>query len=215
MTFARVWKGRLRGAAWWAIAALQRRWYGLGSLGPGSFVRRTVVFKGVRRNIHIGRNVALDGTYIACEGAGSRVVIGDGTYLHPNSMLITGPDGHIELGGACSVNPFCVLYGHGGLVIADYVRIAAHTVIIPANHIFDDPDVPITRQGLSKQGISIGRDVWVGTGVRVLDGVAIGDGCVIGAGSVVTKSLPDFAVAVGAPARIVKQRAARVGEATE
>ena len=55
-------------------------------------------------------------------------------------------------------------------------------------------------------GIKIMNDVWIGTGVRILDGVTIGRGSVIGAGSVVTKSIPDYSVAVGAPAKVIKKR---------
>ncbi|MCK7515996.1 MAG: acyltransferase [Desulfobacterales bacterium] len=72
--------------------------------------------------------------------------------------------------------------GDGGLTIGNNVRIAAHTVIIPANHVFDDVNIPIRKQGLSKKGIVIEDDVWIGSGVKILDGVVIGKGCVIGAG---------------------------------
>lgn len=61
-------------------------------------------------------------------------------------------------------------------------------------------------QGETATGVLIGSDVWIGAGVKIVDGVSIGDGCVVGAGSVVTTDLPPFSVAVGAPARIVRQR---------
>lgn len=85
-------------------------------------------------------------------------------------------------------------------------NIAAHTVIIPANHNFDRMDLPISRQGLTTKGINIGNDVWIGANVVILDGVEIGDGCVIGASSVVTKSIPNNSVAVGNPAKVIKSR---------
>jgi acetyltransferase-like isoleucine patch superfamily enzyme len=74
------------------------------------------------------------------------------------------------------------------------------------NHVFADPDRPIRLQGETAKGIRIGRDVWLGNGVRVTDGVEIGDGCVIGAGSVVTRSIPPYSIAVGSPARVIRQR---------
>lgn len=114
--------------------------------------------------------------------------------------------GSIELGDDITVNPYCVLYGHGGLKIGDKTRIAAHTVIVPANHVFADPNQSLTGQGLTREGITIGSDVWIGAGCRIVDGVQIGDGCVVGAGSVVTKNLPAFSIAVGVPARVVGQR---------
>ena len=98
------------------------------------------------------------------------------------------------------------MYGHGNLIIGDYVRIAAHAVLIPANHNYQRADVKIHEQGLTKEGIEIKDDVWIGLGVYVLDGVTIADGCVIGAGSVVTKSTEPYGVYVGNPARRVKDR---------
>jgi acetyltransferase-like isoleucine patch superfamily enzyme len=58
----------------------------------------------------------------------------------------------------------------------------------------------------TKGGIVVGDDVWLGFGVVVLDGVRIGKGAVVGAGSVVTRDIPDNAIAVGVPARVVKMR---------
>ena len=52
----------------------------------------------------------------------------------------------------------------------------------------------------------IGNDVWIGEGARILSGVSIGDGAIIGAGTVVSKNVPDYAVVVGNPGRVVKYR---------
>ena len=90
--------------------------------------------------------------------------------------------------------------------MGDYVRIAAHSIIIPANHVFSSLDKPIAKQGLTKQGISIGSDVWIGGGARILDGVRIGDGSVVAAGSVVTKDVPQRAVVGGVPAKLLNFR---------
>jgi acetyltransferase-like isoleucine patch superfamily enzyme len=68
--------------------------------------------------------------------------------------------------------------------------------------------VPIREQERVSAGIRVGRDAWIGAGVRVLDGVTIGDGAVIGANAVVREAVPDRAVAVGVPARVVSTRAA-------
>ncbi|MBI5189859.1 MAG: acyltransferase [Nitrospirae bacterium] len=136
---------------------------------------------------------------------GSRIEIGEGTIILEYASLYT-VGGFIKIGRGCSVNNFCVLYGHGGLTIGDGVSIAAHTVIVPANHRFDDTGLPIKLQGETKKGIVIGDDVWIGANVTVLDGVTIGDGSVVGAGSVVTRDIPPMSVAAGNPARVIRRR---------
>jgi acetyltransferase-like isoleucine patch superfamily enzyme len=94
----------------------------------------------------------------------------------------------------------------GGLRIGNDVRIAAHCVVIPANHIYEDPDRPICRQGLTKSGIVIGDDVWIGTNVTILDGTNIGKGAVIAAGAVVRGNLDPMTVYAGVPAHCIKTR---------
>jgi acetyltransferase-like isoleucine patch superfamily enzyme len=112
----------------------------------------------------------------------------------------------VSIGDGSSVNPYCVLYGHGGLTIGEEVRIAAHSVVVPSNHTFSDRSVPIGRQPIVARGIRIEDDVWIGAGVKILDGVVIGTGCVVGAGSVVTRSLEPNGVYVGIPARRIRSR---------
>ncbi len=105
------------------------------------------------------------------------------------------------VGNNCSLNPFAILYGHGGLCIGNRVRIAAHAVLIPANHRFRSPD-PLDQSGVEARGITVGDDVWIGSGARILDGVALGDRSVIGAGAVVTRTVPTNCIATGIPARV-------------
>ena len=66
-----------------------------------------------------------------------------------------------------------------GLNIGKGVRIATQTAILPSNHIFSDRDKYIFQQGLSKEGILIEDDVWIGAGVKILDGVILKRGCII------------------------------------
>lgn len=166
--------------------------------------------------IRLGRGTAID----ADVTLSAALISPSGRYSTPSSgRIMLGPHcrvlrfailacygGDITLGERVTINPYCVLYGHGGLVIGDRTLIAAHTVIIPANHVFADPDAPIASQGLTCKGVRIGSDVWLGTGVRVLDGVTIGDGAVVGAGAVVTKDVGPYDIVVGVPARKVGSR---------
>ncbi len=157
---------------------------------------------------------------------GEKISIGAGTTIEPgarldatsgeitlgkNCLVLQGAlllpyDGFIRMGDDCSINPYCVIYGHGGLTIGNGVRIATHTVIIPANHRFDDPDIPIFRQGLSCKGVTIEDDVWIGCHVSILDGAHIGRGSVIAAGSVVRGRVEPYSVMGGVPAKLLKKR---------
>jgi len=120
-------------------------------------------------------------------------------------MLLTY-GGYIEIGDYCNINPFAILYGHGGLKIGNNVLIAAHTVIIPANHTFNDKNQLIRSQGDTKKGIIIEDDVWIGSGCQILDGITIGKGAIIGAGSVVTKDVEPYSVVAGVPSKLIKRR---------
>jgi acetyltransferase-like isoleucine patch superfamily enzyme len=160
-------------------------------------------FAGTPVKVHGSTWVAWRSVLDAGEG-GSIEVGGDGE-IHPQAMLLAY-GGSIRIGDRCSVNPFCVLYGHGGLVIGNGVRIAAHVVVIPANHNVSTADVPLHESGVSARGIRIDDHVWIGAGARILDGVHVGAHAIIGAGSVVTRSVPANATVAGVPAKVIKQR---------
>jgi acetyltransferase-like isoleucine patch superfamily enzyme len=136
---------------------------------------------------------------------GGTIRIANGVRLS-DGVILAPFGGSIVLEENVYVGPYSVLYGHGGLRIGRDCMIAAHCVLIPSNHRFDDPASPIRRQGASSQGIRIGRDVWLGAGVKILDGVSLGDGCVIGAGAVVNRNLDPNSIAVGVPARVIATR---------
>ncbi len=178
--------------------------------GRKEYGNRIYIGAGVKiRNastIYIGDDVYIGAhSQVISDGGLSFIRIGKGTVILRGVMLLTY-GGSICIGNDCSVNPFSILYGHGGLVIGDGVRIAAHTIIIPQQHRFDDLELPIYKQGVSRKGIKIEDDVWIGANCTVLDGVRIGKGSVIGAGSVVTRDVPPYSVAVGVPAKVIKQR---------
>ncbi len=154
------------------------------SVGKGSWVSPRAVVSSVR---------------------GGRITLGEDCVVGTGALLLSY-GGDILIGDRSSVNPYCVLYGHGGLTIGSGVRIAAHTVIIPAHHGFDDLETWICSQPLSCQGIHIEDNVWIGAGARVLDGVTIRRGCVIGAGAVVCRSTEENGVYTGVPARLQRFR---------
>jgi acetyltransferase-like isoleucine patch superfamily enzyme len=136
---------------------------------------------------------------------GGSIRIGRNCTLHDYAMILTY-GGDITIGDDCSLNPFAIVYGGGGVRIGNGVRIAAHTVIIPANHRTGTDDVPLHLAGIVATGITIADHVWLGSGSRILDGVQIGRNAVVGAGSVVTRSVPDNTTVAGVPARPIQPR---------
>ncbi|MUG96740.1 acyltransferase [Scytonema sp. UIC 10036] len=142
---------------------------------------------------------------LECSLENSAIHIGDRSTVR-NFAILKSMQGQIKIGRDCSVNPYSALFGCGDLIIGDLVRIATHVVINPANHLFDDINIPIDYQPLTNKGVIIEDDVWIGAGAIVLEGCTIGKGSVIGAGTVVTKSVEPYSVVVGVPGRIIRKR---------
>ena len=135
---------------------------------------------------------------------GGSINIGRNCEIHDFAMIMTY-GGDITIGDNCSLNPFAIVYGHGGVRIGNGVRIAAHAVIIPANHNVAADGQSLHLSGVSTKGIDIDNDVWLGSGSRILDGVRIGKNAVVAAGGVVTKSVPENTTVAGVPARIISK----------
>src|SRR5487761_2436171 len=71
------------------------------------------------------------------EPSGGKIYIGRDSLIDRGALL-RAYGGAIRIGSRCRINPYAVLYGDGGLTIGDGVRVAAHAVIVPANHVFSD-----------------------------------------------------------------------------
>lgn len=155
------------------------------------------------------------------------ITVGNNTNIYPNATFKFIINGSIKIGNNCMIEDYAVvstscgnitigdnfsletsstIYGGGGLTIGNNVMIASHVVVVPSNHNFSRTDIPMNLQGATMKGIIIKDDVWIGCGCMILDGVTIGEGCIIGAGAVVNKSIPDYSIAVGVPAKVIKSR---------
>lgn len=93
----------------------------------------------------------------------------------------------------------------GPVTIGDHVRLAQNVTLSGLNHTYEDVSIPISEQGVTTKQVSIEDECWIGANVVVVPGVTIGKHSIIAAGSVVTKNIPPYSVAVGNPARIMKQ----------
>lgn len=88
--------------------------------------------------------------------------------------------GQAEIAPSCRFSsPRHVDAKYGSINIRENVRIAAHVVVIPEYHLHKKPDVQVSFHWMSARGVSIGPDVWIGTGARILDGVRVREGYVI------------------------------------
>jgi len=121
-------------------------------------------------------------------------------------VILNAHGGSIDFGARVYLGPYTVIYGHGGVTVGDNCLIAMHCCILSSNHTVSPPGTPINTQLDVLLPTKIGADVWLGANVTVIGGVTIGDGCVIGAGSVVTGDLPPNSIAVGVPARVIRER---------
>lgn len=121
------------------------------------------------------------------------------------NIYLNNPE-NIHLGSNNFIGNNVIISAYDKISIGDNCAIAAECKIISGNHGYHDSLQLINNQPIVSKPITIGSNVWMGYGVVVLAGVQIGNGVVIGAGSVVTKSLPDSAVAVGNPAKVISYR---------
>lgn len=179
----------------WALALLPGRtgrlmrrlyWRGrLAACGPTLSIGEHAEIAGPE-NIRLGNRVYVDRGFVlrACEGG--RIEIGNDF----------GANGNVRLIADCG----------GEILIGNLVNLGPNVVIRAADHAFDRIGLPIREQGHAAGRIEIGNDVWIAANVVVVRGARIGDHAVIGAGSVVTGDIPAFAVAAGAPARVIRFR---------
>ena len=141
----------------------------------------------------------------------SKIHIGSGTVILNNSRIQNYSDrcdgvGGIFIGENCYLGFHLSLLNSGKIKIGNSVLMAANVLISSENHGMDpESEIPYMDQPLLSCNVEICDGVWIGQNVCILPGVRIGVKAVIGAGSIVTKSVPDYCVAVGNPARVIKR----------
>jgi acetyltransferase-like isoleucine patch superfamily enzyme len=112
----------------------------------------------------------------------------------------------LKIGDNVGINHYCFIGVRGDIEIGDNVIFGPRVNIFSENHNYEDLNIPIKNQGVTKDKTIIGSDVWIGANVSIMSGVSIGDGCIIAAGAVVTKDVPSYSIIGGVPAKIIKNR---------
>ena len=192
-----------------ALGLLLRRWlypWILGACGRNVSFGVNVTLRHPRK-VRIADDVAIDdGCVLDAKGTANQGIrIGRRVFLGRNT-IVACKDGDIVLEDGVNVSYHCAVFSASSVRIGADTLLAAYCYVVGGGHEFDRLDVPVVRQGRPSKGIDVGGGAWLGAGAIVLDGVSVGHDAVIGAHAVVTQDVPAFAVATGAPARVVRDR---------
>jgi len=193
------------GALGLVLRKLSYRWV-LGAVG------RNVVFgQGVTLRhpgkIRLGDDVVVDDLVLLdAKGESNRGIdIGSGVFLGRGTIL-SCKDGDIVLGDHSNLGFHCEIFSGSSVKVGRDGLFAAYAYLVGGSHDWERADIPVLEQARSSKGITLGDDVWLGTGAKVLDGVSIGSRVVVGANAVVNENLPDGVVAAGIPAKVLRSR---------
>ncbi len=176
---------------------------------PTLFLGKNVQLQ-YKNSIHFGKwNQIEDNVFISALGKRKAVEFGNNVRIGAFSRIITSTSFNkigftIKIGHNVGIGEFAYLGGGGGLEIGNDCIIGQYFSCHPENHNFQDTEQLIRLQGVTRKGIKIGNNCWIGAKVTILDGVTIGDNCVLAAGAVVTKSMPTNTVIGGVPAKAIK-----------
>ena len=177
-------------------------------------VGRSVVF-GVNvtvrhgHKIVIGDNVVID-DYCCLDAKGTDnkgITIGTGVFVGRNTIL-SCKNGDIVIEDHANLGFNCEIFSASRVRVGKKILMAAYTYLVGGDHLYDRTDIPVLDQGRTARGIDIDDNVWLGTHVVVSDGSRIGRDAIVGAGAVVIGDIPEFAIATGIPAKVVRDRRA-------
>jgi acetyltransferase-like isoleucine patch superfamily enzyme len=173
-----------------AIGPATRRGRRFGAFGDGSIICFPATALMNERYIRIGAATVI----------GPRVTLSAG--MAPGQQCPTDPV--VTIGDRCLIGAGSGIVGHLSIEIGDDVWTGHHVYVTDQNHGYEDLERPISVQHQPERPVSIGAGSWIGHGTVVLPGARIGRHVVVGANSVVTGELPDYTVAVGSPAEVVR-----------
>jgi acetyltransferase-like isoleucine patch superfamily enzyme len=173
-------------------------------LGDG-VVLRNKGFIHLGRGVTLGRGCIVDGLSQRGVSLGDKVNVGPYTSIQASGVLTRLGTG-CEIGANSGIGGYSFIGCGGGVKIGANVIMGQYVSFHSENHVFERMDVPIRTQGVTRQGIVIEDDCWVGAKATFLDGCHVGKGCVVAAGSVVRGVIPAYSVIGGVPARVLRSR---------
>lgn len=132
--------------------------------------------------------------------------------IRPTNILLSEAGEGLKMGNHSNIGAYSYVGCSGYIEIGNNVMMGHHVNLLAENHVFDDVTKPMIEQGVTRKGIVIEDDVWIGANVCVTAGVRIGTGAVIAAGAVVTRDVPPFSISGGIPARTLRLRNASAAD---
>ena len=185
--------------AWW----LPRQGVELGDCSwiPG----RIDLSLACRSSLSIGDRVFIPRTIEVMGYDDGRIVVGDDVCMDTGARLHVANEATLRIGDRVGVGPYNFLNAFDDLTIGDDTMLAPMISINCADHGVSR-GCPMREQRGTYAPVIIGADCWLGAGVVVLKGVTIGNGTMIGAGAVVTDDVPEYTIAAGVPAKVIRER---------
>lgn len=146
--------------------------------------------------VYIGKDVNIIG----------KIILGPDVCIRPYVDLWSNENG-IEIGAGTEIGERCRISVANHLKIGRKVLLSPNVYITDCDHAYEDIGIPVIEQGIIKKNnhVEIEDGTYIGINVVIIGNVTIGKHCVIGANSVVTKSIPDYCIAVGCPAKVIKR----------
>jgi acetyltransferase-like isoleucine patch superfamily enzyme len=178
----------------------------LGSVGRNVVFGINVTLRHPHK-IVIGDNVVIDdGCCLDAKGSDNTgITIGTGVFVGRNTIL-SCKNGDIIVDDHANLGFNCEIFSASRVRVGKSVLMAAYTYLVGGDHLYDRVDIPVLEQGRTARGVEVDDNVWLGTHVVVTDGSKVGRDAIIGAGAVVVGEIPEFAIAAGIPAKVMRDR---------
>jgi acetyltransferase-like isoleucine patch superfamily enzyme len=172
--------------------------------GRLSLGRKVTIQDGAQLN----GNISVGSNSVICRQVemSGNIALGDNCVVGSFTILSTAPTAKLEVGIDTYINSYTVIGAMEAVSIGNHCIFAAFVSITDATHGIDDLSIATKHAAIAAKPITIGDNVWLGSGVIVMMGSHIGNDAVVGARSLVRGDLPDRSVSFGTPAKVHRVR---------